>query len=151
MLLAKGNCFLKSIPEDGDSQFHFRQCLESVTPISEFKSKKKFGNILGIFLIVIIYFQTRQPNPFRNVIFNQLGQNSPASINDFFCRSIVTPQSIIPYFIVDRSQSFIKFQRNFSEGPTDVINWFLIFNSGPLTWVLLQFQRNFSENISRRS
>ena len=45
----------------------------------------------NVFWIAILYFWTRQPNFFHNVIFNQWGQLSPGSIKDFFWRSIGTP------------------------------------------------------------
>ena len=45
----------------------------------------------NVFEIAILYFGTRRPNFFHNVIFNQWGQLSAGSIKYFFWRSIVTP------------------------------------------------------------
>ena len=40
----------------------------------------------NIFWIAILYFWTRQPNSFHNVIFNQSGQLFADSVKDFFLK-----------------------------------------------------------------
>ena len=71
--------------------FSILSIIVSMTTICEITSLKVFENKLGKMFFLILYFWTRRPNSFHNVIFNQWGQLLPGWIKGFFCRSIVTP------------------------------------------------------------